>query len=85
MLSTANQKLSPKWLGPFKIVKQINKVTFKLDLQGKLQVHLVFHTSLLRPYEANDDAKFPGRKQLTPPPVYINGQEEYEVEAITNK
>ena len=47
-LSTANRKLSPKWVGPFKIIKRIHKDAFRLDLQGKFRIHPVFHSSLLK-------------------------------------
>jgi hypothetical protein len=83
-LSTPNKKLSPRWVGPFKIVKKINKDAFELDLQGKFRAHPVFHSSLLKPYIRNDDTKFPKCDQLTPPPIAIDGQEEYEVDAILN-
>jgi hypothetical protein len=84
-LSTANRKLSPKWVGPFEIIKKIHKDAFRLDLQGKFRIHPVFHSSLLKHYEPNDDELFPGRHQPIPPPVHIDGEEEYEVEAIIGK
>ena len=84
-LSTSNRKLLPRWVGPFKIVKQIGKDSFRLDLQGKFHIHPVFHSSLLKPYIESDADKFPGRTQPVPPPIDIDGEEEYEVEAILNK
>ena len=43
-------KLSPKAVGPFLVVKEINKVAFKLKLPNNWKVHPVFHCSLLRPF-----------------------------------
>ena len=42
------KKLSPKFLGPFLVVKELNKVAFKLPNNWK--VHPVFHRSLLHPF-----------------------------------
>ena len=44
------KKLSPKFVGPFLVVKEINKVAFKLKLPNNWKVHPVFHRSLLRPF-----------------------------------
>jgi hypothetical protein len=42
-------KLAPRFVGPFKIVKRIGKLTYKLDLPPSLaRVHPVFHVSQLR-------------------------------------
>jgi hypothetical protein len=42
-------KLSPRYVGPYPIVKRIGKVSYKLDLPLKLTgVHPVFHVSQLR-------------------------------------
>ena len=93
MLSTANlnlsepgsRKLIPKFVGPFKITHAISRDTFKLDLQGKYQIHNAFHANLLKPYFKNDAKTFPGRVTDPPPPVMINEQPEYEVDKIIGK
>jgi hypothetical protein len=42
-------KLSPRYVGPYPIVKKIGKVTYKLELPPELTgVHPVFHVSQLR-------------------------------------
>jgi hypothetical protein len=39
-------KLSPRYIGPFKILSENRSVTFELELPEKLkQVHNVFHVS----------------------------------------
>ena len=58
MLSTRNislpsvqcKKLKPRYIGPYKIVKRVGRVSYKLDLPTSLKIHNVFHISLLKPY-----------------------------------
>ncbi|KAI3462335.1 hypothetical protein Pfo_018998 [Paulownia fortunei] len=48
------EKLSPKYIGPFPITERIGDVAYKLNLPTSiLQVHNVFHVSILRKYIAN--------------------------------
>jgi hypothetical protein len=58
LLSTANlhikkgskRNLLPRFMGPFSVIKEINKVAMKLDIINKLSMHDVFHVSLLTNY-----------------------------------
>ena len=44
-------KLSPRYIGPFEILKKIGEVAYELALPPSLSsVHLVFHVSMLRKY-----------------------------------
>ena len=43
-------KLTPKCLGPFRIVQEISPVAYCLELPVNWRVHDVFHASLLTPY-----------------------------------
>ncbi|WMV50254.1 hypothetical protein MTR67_043639 [Solanum verrucosum] len=43
------EKLSPRYIGPYQIVKCNGKVSYELDLQNELaSVHHVFHVSMLK-------------------------------------
>lgn len=46
-LKLPSHKLSPKYLGPYKVEKQVNSVSFKLQLPTNMRAHPVFHVSLL--------------------------------------
>ena len=41
-------KLGPKFYGPFKVLKKIRAVAYKLELAEEANIHLVFHVSCLK-------------------------------------
>lgn len=58
------RKLTPKYIGPYRIIDDYRNNSYKLDLPPRLKqrgVHPVFHSSLLRIHIPNDDRLFPGR------------------------
>jgi hypothetical protein len=72
-------KLLPKRYGPFKVVKEISPVAFRLELPTSWNIHNVFHASLLSPYT---ETATHGPNFSRPPPDLIDGEEEYEVEQL---
>ena len=72
-------KLAAKRYGPFKITKVLSPITYQIQLPLSWKIHDVFHVDLLTLYK---ETPMHGPNYLEPPPDLINGEEEYEVEAI---
>ena len=72
-------KLLAKRYGPFKITKVLSPITYQVQLPLSWKIHDVFHVDLLTPYK---ETLMHGPNYLEPPPDLIDGEEEYEVEAI---
>src|SRR5579875_2853668 len=72
----SSDKLDYRCLGPFLVVRQINKVAYRLELPASMKIHHVFHVFLLEPYK---ESTLPGRVQEPPSPIEIEGDEEFEV------
>src|SRR5215475_7751050 len=75
------RKLTPKREGPFKILDVMGPVTYRLQLPPQWKIHPVFHASLLSPYKETETH---GPNFNRPSPDLIQGQEEFEVESISN-
>ena len=72
-------KLAAQCHRPFLVEQVLSPVTYKLNLPSTWNIHLVFHTGLLTPYR---ETPFHGENYQCPPVELIQGQEEYEVEAV---
>ena len=72
-------KLKRRWVGPFKISKVVSPVAYRLDLPSAWRIHPVFHASTLKAYHRSREFV---REESPPPPILVDGVEEYEVEAI---
>jgi hypothetical protein len=49
--TASHSKLGPKFYGPFKVLRRIGSVSYKLELPPKARIHDVFHVSLLKKFE----------------------------------
>jgi hypothetical protein len=53
-------KLSPRYIGPFKVTEMIGSVAYRLDLLDELSgIHDVFHISVLKKCLADESLKAP--------------------------
>jgi transposase InsO family protein len=77
---THSRKLASQRLGPFKVLEKLGELTYKLDLPFSMsKIHNNFHISLLSPLVPDE---IPGRTQPLPPPIVVDGDEEYEVDQV---
>ncbi|GKF81805.1 hypothetical protein Tco_0240407 [Tanacetum coccineum] len=72
-------KLNPKFVGPFKVIKRVGDVAYKLELHEELsRVHNTFHVSNLKKCHADeplavplDGLHFDGKLQFVEEPIEI--------------
>ncbi|KAH7296362.1 hypothetical protein KP509_26G020800 [Ceratopteris richardii] len=72
-------KLDYQRFGPFTILAEINRVTFKLKLPSTMRIHPIFHVSMLKPYQTSS---LRGERANPSPPIEIDDNEEFEVEHV---
>ncbi len=66
-------------LGPYKIIKVVSPWAYKLELPDEVQIHPVQHISYLDPV---DEDPFPRQRTPPPPPVQVDGEDEWYVDEI---
>ena len=74
----ACKKLDHKMIGPYRVKKLVGS-SYQLELPPSMKIHDVFHTSLLR--KVADDP-LPGQINDPPPPVVVEGNDEWELDDI---
>jgi len=79
-------KLVPKYVGPYKVMKAIPSISnYKLELPMELVrrwIHKRFHISLLRPHSPNNNALFPNRRKAQPYDFGTPDEMEWNVDEI---
>ena len=74
------KKLDKKFVGPLKITEVINRNAYRLELPSHIDVHPVFHVSLLEPYTASE--RYPQPKTSLWDTLDPNDGDVYTVEGI---
>lgn len=78
-LRVESRKLSQRFIGPFRISRKVNRVTYRLFLPRSLKINPTFHVSLLKPVVSSP---FTPAVRPPPPPRIIGGQPAYTVHRI---
>ncbi|KAK3508032.1 hypothetical protein QTP70_010639 [Hemibagrus guttatus] len=77
------RKLSPRFIGPFPIIQQINPITYHLQLPPEYKIHPVFHVSLLKPHHPSVlPSTEPGKAKEPPLPLIVDDGAAYLVQDI---
>ena len=72
-------RLRRHWIGPYRVAKVISLVAYRLDLPSAWRIHPVFHISNLKRFQRPREFE---REERPPSPIVVDGEEEYELEAI---
>ena len=76
-------KFMPCYDGPYVVIStNENASTVTLDIPNQPNIFLTFHTSLVKPFNKNDNDKFPSCTLEKPGPIIVDGEEEYFVKKI---
>jgi len=81
MKGRRSEKLTKRFVGPYKIKGIISSNAIELDLPKSIKIHPVVNVSRVRLYTS----QVKRQKKVPPKPVIIKGEEEFEVEKIINK
>ncbi|QRW21228.1 Retrotransposable element Tf2 protein [Rhizoctonia solani] len=77
---TLSPKLTEQCLGLFKVIKKVSDHAYQLELPPTMCIHNVFYVGLLSKVKRDNKRAFKNH----PPPVTMDGEEEYKVEGITD-
>ena len=81
MVGRKMEKLTERFVGPYKIKKIVLLNIVKLELPSTVKIHLVVNVSRIQRYIG----QVKRQKKVQPAPVIIEREEEQEVERILNK
>jgi len=81
MIGRRTDKLTERFVGPYRVKGIVSSNAIELDLPSSVRIHPIVNISRIRRYR--DQVK--EQKVTPPPPVEIQGEIEYEVERILSK
>ncbi len=72
------RKLSPRYVGPFKILRQITPVSVHLELPANYRICPTFHSLLLKPAGGlREGQENKGTEVQAPLPILVDNEEVY--------
>ena len=74
-----SRKPVDRYAGPYPVKRKIGNLAYELHLPKDVQIHPVFHVSLLLPHK---ESQLPGRHPPEPAAIDVEGDEEYEVDTV---
>ncbi|KAF8751888.1 hypothetical protein RHS01_08523 [Rhizoctonia solani] len=80
MVAGKQGTINEQRLGPFKVTEKISNRAYRLELPPTMRIHNVFYVGLLSKVKRDSNRTFENR----PPPITVDGEEEYKVEGITD-
>jgi len=75
------EKLTERFVGPYRIKKIISSNAVELKLPSTVKIHSIVNISRIQRYVGQIE----GQRKEQPTPVIIEREEEWEVERILNK
>ncbi len=78
-LRVESKKLAQRFIGPFRIARKVNPVSYRLYLPRSLRINPTFHVSLLKPVLSSP---FAPPRRPPPPSRIIDGQPAFTVRRI---
>jgi len=77
--SGRSRKLQPRWRGHFIVIEfneHTQNYTVSMDSRIYRRQRGVLHSSVVKPYQPNDDERFPGRAHTKMAPILIDNEKE---------
>jgi len=81
MIGRRTEKLTERFVGPYKIKKIISMNMVELELPSTIRIHSVVNVSRICRYVGQVEEQ----RREQPTPVIIKGEKEWKVEKILNK
>jgi len=81
MVGRRTEKLTERFIGPYKIKKIISSNAVELKLPSTIKIHLVVNVSKIHRYVGQVE----GQRKEQPASVIIKGEKEWEVKRVLNK
>ena len=81
MKGRRSEKLTKRFVGPYKVKEIVSSNVIELELPKSIKIHPVVNISRVQLYKPQVE----GQKKILPKPVIIEGEEEFKIEKILNK